>query len=102
MSNEEMRTKLEQLPSLWEKTQFETSFFDQQRLRMDLLLLEEDTKSVVFRAATDWSIIVPKPLIKPEDMSVDEFGKQQDTYQLAWTNLEPNRGFVVENPKECF
>jgi len=44
---------------------------------MDLLLLEEDTKAVVFRAATDWGIIAPKTLVKPDDMSIDEFSKEQ-------------------------
>lgn len=71
---------------IWEQTKFDTQFFDRQRLRMDLLLLEEDTKAIIFRAATDWGIIKLKPAIKPEDVPIEEFAKEQDIYQLTWTD----------------
>lgn len=52
---------------------FDVDFFDRHRLKMNMLLLEDDIKGVLFRAATDWNILETKPLIKDENMSVEEF-----------------------------
>lgn len=61
-----------------DKHTFKTDFFEKHSLRLEIMNhIKESPCDLLMWCGIDWGVIEKKPLIKPDNISVEEFAKQE-------------------------
>lgn len=47
----------------------------------------------------DWGVIKRMPLVKPDDVSVEDFAKQEQPHHITFSQ-DPTKDFQIDNTKE--